>query len=159
VRAPIAATLFAAAMAAQAAPAKVEAFGPGTWAATFATVKQPTAVVFSATYCATCPQALLELAAVAKKQPARGVAVVAVVTDATPGEQDAGLMKKPHYRAATRLFAFDGAEQQLRWTVDPLWRGVTPFIVLLAPGRAPQHVTGTPTEAQLAAWLAPAPAR
>jgi thiol-disulfide isomerase/thioredoxin len=136
-----------------AGPPRVEAFGPGTWAGSFAAVKQPTAVVFSATYCATCPQALLDLAALAKKQPARGLAVVAVVTDAAPGEQDAGLMKKPHYQAAQRLFAFDGPEQQLRWTVDPTWRGVTPFVVLLAPGRAPQRVTGMPTEAQLAAWL------
>jgi thiol-disulfide isomerase/thioredoxin len=150
----VTAALLAAAVASQAAPAKVEAFGPKTWSANFAAVKQPTAVVFSATYCATCPQALLDLAALARKQATRGVAVVAVVTDAAPGEQDAGLLKKAHYQASTRLFAFDGPEQQLRYSVDPTWRGVTPFVVLLAPGRAPQRVMGMPSEAELGAWLA-----
>ena len=138
--------------AAAAAPRGVEPFGPKTWAALQSALQRPTAVVFTTTDCTHCPAAIARIAdAIAPLGPRAGLA--AVVMDLAPGEADAALLANPHYARADRLLAFAAAAPALRFEVSPRWRGVTPFVALLVPGRAPLFVTGAPSPAQLDAWL------
>jgi thiol-disulfide isomerase/thioredoxin len=141
--------------AAQAAPARVETFDVRTWQALRTGVKQPTVVVFSATWCPNCPAVIEDLAQDIRERPLKSARLLAVVMDVGPGDQDAALLRHPHYAVTDRLFAFAGQAPALRYAVDPGWRGATPFVVFLAPGKPPRFVTGPPTEGDLQAWLAP----
>lgn len=140
-----------------AAPPGIEAFGIGTWAGLQAQVgaqRRPALVLFSATWCAICPQAILRLARDPRRLAAR-IPLWVVVADVAPGEDDARLLAAAHYRAADRLLAFDGSGAALRHAVDPRWRGVMPTVAWLAPGRAPVIVQGEPGTSELDRWLGP----
>lgn len=141
-----------------AAPRTVEAFGPETWKPLRSQIKQPTAVVFTATWCATCPAVMEGLAAQIRQRKLEAPLWV-VVIDVAPGEDDAALLRHEHYGRADRLFAFDGREVVLRDRVDPNWRGGVPYVALLAPGAAPRMSLGLPAEAELSAWAAAGRAR
>lgn len=136
---------------ARAVPVKVEPFGAATWEALLAQLPRPGVVVFTATWCANCPEVLRKLADV-RRANRLASPLVAVVID---GDGHAGLAADPHYRVADRLFAFDGDEAALRYRVQPQWRGVTPFVALLPRRGAPTFTAGMPTPAQIEAWLRP----
>lgn len=136
-----------------AAPRAVEAFGIDSWQAMQAGAKQPTVVVFTATWCASCPQVMEDLADELRQRKLKAQ-VVAVVMDAAPGEKDSTLLRSAHYKLADRLFAFDGQAPALRDRVDPKWRGAAPFVALLSPHAPPRLSTGMPAAADLAAWAA-----
>jgi thiol-disulfide isomerase/thioredoxin len=137
----------------RAAPRAVEAFGVGSWPALQASIKQPTVVVFTATWCATCPQVLEDLTADLQRRKLK-VTFIAVVMDVAPGEKDLSLVRNTHYKRVDRLFAFDGQAPAIRDRVDPKWRGAAPYVVLLSPHAPPRLSTGMPTDADITAWAA-----
>jgi hypothetical protein len=136
---------------AAAAPRAVEPFDTTTWSALQAGLKQPTVVVFSTTDCAHCPAVIDSLAQRIRGRQLRAN-LLAVVMDVAPGEDDAALLKHPHYGRAHRVLAFSGQAPALRHSVNPQWRGITPYVVFLAPGQAPQAVTGPPSDGTVQAW-------
>ncbi|MBP7667561.1 MAG: hypothetical protein KA774_11980 [Burkholderiaceae bacterium] len=141
------------ALAVQAAPPRaVEAFDSSTWPALQGELKQPAAVVFTTTDCAHCPAVIQGLARTLQQRhlPA---GLVVVVMDLAPGENDAALLADLHYRPADRLLAFDGQAAALRYGVNPQWRGVTPYVALLAPKAQTLAVTGPPSAADLDTWV------
>jgi len=140
------------ALAAESAPQKVEPFRADAWASLQDRLKQPAIVVFSSTDCAHCPAVLQDLAANHHRQRLK-VPVIAVVMDQEPGSDDAALLSNPHYRPADRLMAFEGQSAQLRYAVNPQWRGMTPYIALLRPGSAARFIIGPPDASELRDWL------
>lgn len=130
---------------------RIEAFDSTTWAALRAGLKAPVAVVFTTTDCAHCPAVIQQLGQNLGKT-ARKSTLIAVVMDQAPGDDDAGLLANAHFAPAQRLFAFDGQAPLIRHGIDPRWRGVTPFVVFLAPGQPPRTVTGPPSTSDIAAW-------
>jgi hypothetical protein len=76
-----------------------------------------------------------------------------VMSDLSPEElaQHRGHGMHPHAEA-DRLLAFEGPEAPIRHAVDPRWRGMVPHIAWLAPGRAPEFVSGAPDAATLTRW-------
>jgi hypothetical protein len=132
-----------------AAPSAVEAFDGATWTALQSSVAKPTAVVFTATYCAVCPAVVQ---AIERERRVRRIdaTLIAVVIDAVPGER--ALLRDPHYRAVDRLYAFAAPAPQVQHAVNPRWRGTTPSVMLLAPGARPLWSTGAPSAAALQAW-------
>ncbi|WP_114968127.1 hypothetical protein [Rhodoferax ferrireducens] len=135
---------------AQAAIKSVVPFDASTWARLLRQGTRPAAYVFTTTYCPTCPDAFdqLHAAVVAARQT---VELAAVVMD-VQGER--ALMHAHHYQGATRIYAFDGFEPEIRQTVDPKWRNVTPYVVLIGRKGAVQRTIGPPDAAMLKAWLA-----
>ena len=149
-----AALAFVAGLVAQqgmAAPRAVEAFDKDSWAALQSGLKQPAVVVFSTTDCAHCPAVVDGLARDIRQRQLKAQ-LLTVVMDAAPGEDDAALLKHPHYARANQLFAFSGQAPALRHSVEPKWRGVTPYVVFLAPGQAPRAVTGPPSKEDVQNW-------
>lgn len=141
------------ALAAQAAPPRaVEPFDGNTWPALQAQTSRPAAVVFTTTDCAHCPAVIQGLARTLQQRhlPAR---LMVVVMDQAPGENDAALLADAHYRVADQLLAFDGQAAALRYGVNPQWRGVTPYVALLAPKAPARTVTGPPSQSDLDAWV------
>lgn len=134
----------------QAGPKQVEAFDAPAWQA-LQTSGKPAVLVFSTTDCAHCPVVFKQLSQQIRQRQLKAP-LVAVVMDVPPGEDDAGLLASPHHGQANRLMAFAGQSQALRFAVDPAWRGVTPYVVFLAPGQAPVKVVGPPKPAVVAAW-------
>jgi hypothetical protein len=146
------------ALPAASAPARVEPFDAGTWAALQREVngrRKPMLVVFSATWCAVCPDVIERLAGDTRRTRA-GVPLLVVLADVAPGEADARLLASAHYRRADRLLAFDGPNAAIRHAVDPQWRGVSPAVAWLAPGERRQFVQGAPASADLQRWYATA---
>ena len=133
--------------AAVAAPV-IERFDGQTWAQLSGAPARPAIVVFSTTDCAHCPAVIRKLAS-GKSRYASNLSLFAVVMDG--GKDIAG---KTPYRLADRLFVFEGNEQALRYSVNPDWRGVTPYIALLAPGRHVKYVIGPPSDRELRAFFA-----
>lgn len=130
----------------------VEVFDAGTWATLQATLKRPAMLVFSTTDCAHCP-AVFEQLANERRRRGLKAALIAVVMDVAPSEDDAMLQAQPHLQRVDRLFAFAGQAPVIRYSVEPRWRGVTPYVVFLTPGQAVQAVTGPPSEADIDAWV------
>lgn len=135
--------------AATAAPKTVEPFDASSWKQLTGSLQQPAAVVFTTTDCVYCPAAIQSLAGEIHKHKSRA-SLIAVVMDSSAAE----LTRDPHYRPADRLFAFEGQLAALRYSVNPEWRGMTPYVALLAPGRPVTWVLGRPSIAQVEAWLA-----
>ena len=135
---------------ARAAIKTVVPFGKLSWPLLLRDGPRPAAYVFTTTYCPTCPEAFEALndAVVAAHKKVELAAVVMDVTGAR------ALAHAHHYAGATRIYAFDGFEPEIRQTVDPKWRNVTPYIVLIDRQGAVQRSIGPPSAAQLKAWLA-----
>jgi hypothetical protein len=138
-------------VSASAAPPKhVERFEAATWAELQANLPRPSAIVFTATYCATCPAVLGKIASALDAHDVEGEVIAVVIDEA----QDEELLESKHYERASRLFLFSGNEASLRYEVDPRWRGVTPYIALLPAKGKPLFSAGSPSEEQIATWLA-----
>lgn len=142
------------ALPAAAAPQAVEAFDTQSWQRLQAQLtqrKQPAAVVFTTTDCTHCPAALKRVAQVVREQRLPALQM-AVVMDVAPGEDDAALLHHAPYGSSDRLWAFAGPSSALQYAVNPGWRGVTPYVALLLPGRPPRFVLGIPSPEDLAPW-------
>ena len=124
-------------------------FEVDTWAQLLGKGPRPAAYVFTTTYCPTCPAAFEQLhaAVLASHQP---VELAAVVMDV---QGDRALAHAHHYKGATRIYAFDGFEPEIRQTVDPAWRNVTPYVVLIGRNGAVQRCIGPPEAAMMKKWL------
>ncbi len=132
-----------------AAPAVLD-FDASTWERLLRQGPRPAAYVFTTTYCSTCP-AVFELLHGALAAARRKVELAAVVMD-VQGER--ALVHAHHYRGMTRLFAFNGFEPEIRHAIDPKWRNITPYVVLLDARGGDQRVIGSPDADQLRRWLA-----
>jgi len=135
-----------------AAPQPVLPFGTGTWAELGASPLRPLAVVFTTTDCTHCPAAIDGLAKAMRKAGSKTRLVVVVMDGA--GQDDA-LRKDRHYAKAGILYAFAGDPAALRYTVNPAWRGLTPYVALLPRGGSPQFHNGAPPPDAVAAFLRP----
>lgn len=132
------------------AAAGVEDFDAATWVRLLQSGPRPAAYVFTTTYCSTCP-AVFELLHETIVSARQRVELAAVVMDAQ-GER--ALAHAHHYRGITRLYAFNGFEPEIRSAVDPKWRNITPYVVLLGRNGSDQRVIGPPDAPRLRAWLA-----
>lgn len=128
----------------------VALFDASTWARLLRQGPRPAAYVFTTTYCSTCPDAFdqLHAAVVASRQQ---VELAAVVMD-VQGER--ALAHAHRYQGATRIYTFDGFEPEIRQSVDPKWRNITPYVVLIGRSGSVQRTIGPPDAAMLKAWLA-----
>jgi hypothetical protein len=134
--------------AAHAAAPRAEPFDAETWARLKASLPRPAVVVFTTTYCTTCPEVFEALhAEIRTRRP--GAPLVAVVMD---GEALGRRPRESHLAHASRLFVFRGQEAALRHAVDPGWRGVTPWVALLGAEGEPSFGGGTPSRERLDAW-------
>ena len=135
---------------AQAAINKVVPFDKSTWPRLLRDGPRPVAYVFTTTYCPTCPEAFEALndAVLAAHQKVELAAVLMDVQGAR------ALAHAHHYAGATRIYAFDGFEPEIRQTVDPKWRNVTPYVVMIGRNGKVQRSIGPPDSAKLTAWLA-----
>lgn len=132
-----------------AAPASVEPFDKSTWPALIAGKARPAIVVFTSVSCTHCPGAIARLAARRSSLNPR-VNVVVVSMDS---EDDAGLLRDPHYAPADRLLSFRGHSQALQYSVNPDWRGMTPYVAFVDGKGGVKFVLGEPKESVTAAWL------
>ncbi|MGB4064836.1 MAG: hypothetical protein WBK19_13520 [Azonexus sp.] len=119
---------------------RVEAFGMDTWSA-IAQGATPKVIVFSTTDCVHCPKAIGALAKSARRSPRKPELVVVVMDGAG---MEAELLASPNYLGANRLFVFAGDDTQLRYAVNPEWRGLTPYVALISAGQAPRFFAGLP---------------
>ena len=137
------------AAAVQAAPQKIEAFDAQSWQRLQSTLPRPSAVVFSSTDCTHCP---LTIASIAEqlKQRKMQLPLIVVVMD---GDEQSGLLQDPHYRQASRLFVFRGQSAALQYTINPKWRGITPYVALLPQAGDVRLVLGQPSAQDIDGWL------
>lgn len=145
------ALLCAVSVSAVAAPTlpSVSSFGPGTWQSLQASAR-PGVIVFSTTDCSYCPDAVSDLAGDLRALGIRAE-LDAVVMDGAGQEQT--LKRDKHYRQAQRIYVFEGDPTPLRYGVNPKWRGLTPYVVVLPLQGAPSYFVGKPARDALAAAL------
>ena len=130
-------------------PSQLEPFEVGTFSQWRSSLKRPTWVVFTATWCATCPAVVSDLIRAARQHPQQPV-VWAVLIDVAPGEEDARFWSRhAHLRGADRVLGFEGIPQAIRYAVDPGWRGTVPHVALLEPGGRMALFSGQPPASAL----------
>ncbi len=146
------AVLLISATPATAAPQSVLPFDTDTWHTLKQSPQRPLVVVFSTTDCTHCPRVIDEMAAAVRSARVKARLVVVVMDGA--GQENA-LRKNPHYRDARALYVFAGDDMALRHTVNPEWRGLTPYVALLpVKGEARFHA-GSPPAAAVREFLKP----
>jgi len=104
------------------------------------------AVVFTSTHCVHCPGLVADLLG-DRKQRRQGYKILVVMTDG--GALDLG--KSPYNKADSSYF-FIGNTQALRYTVNPSWRGVTPYVALISSAGGVQFYSGSPPRDSLLRW-------
>jgi hypothetical protein len=134
---------------AHAAIKTVADFDTGTWKQLLAKGSRPAAYVFTNSFCATCPE-VFELLNQTVQGTGQPIELAAILMDVR-GER--ALAHAHHYVGVTSIYAFDGFEPAIRQAIDPKWRNITPYVVLVGRNGKLQRVTGQPTPAQLKAWL------
>ncbi|QTN28359.1 hypothetical protein HZ993_00410 [Rhodoferax sp. AJA081-3] len=124
-------------------------FDASTWTKLLRSGPRPAAYVFTNSFCATCPEAFdaLHQRVLASGKP---VEMAAILMD-VQGQR--ALAHAHHYAGVTKIYAFDGFEPAIRQAVDPTWRNITPYLVLVGKDGKLQRVTGQPDAKQLKAWL------
>jgi len=125
-------------------------FDGATWQQLLRSGPRPAAYVFTTTYCSTC-SAVFELLHTHLVATRRRTELAAVLMD-VQGER--ALAHARHYTGITRLYAFNGFEPEIRRAVDPKWRNITPYVVLLDRHGREQRAIGPPDAGRLLAWLA-----
>lgn len=135
--------------AAQPAIKTVANFDAGTWKQLLAKGPRPAAYVFTNSFCATCPE-VFDLLSQAVGGSGQTVELAAILMDL---RGDHALAHAHHYTGVTRIYAFDGFEPAIRQAIDPKWRNITPYVVLVDRSGRQQRVTGQPTPEQLKVWL------
>jgi thiol-disulfide isomerase/thioredoxin len=136
---------------AAAAPEGVRTFDKTTWSQMKRELPRPSAVVFTTTDCAYCPAVIEALANDLKRGPRKAKLVIVVMDGA---EQPEAMMADKHYRKGDAMYAFEGQGMALRYSVNPDWRGITPYVAMLGRAAEPVFATGRPSKAQLAQLLA-----
>lgn len=144
--------LLLSASGALAAPEALRPFAADTWNELARSPQRPQAVVFSTRDCTHCPGVIDSLAQSIKKSGAKARLVV-VVMDGAGLEAD--LLKDRHYRQADVLYAFDGDAVSLRYRVNPGWRGLTPYVILVPAQGEPQFFSGAPPTPAVRDFLRP----
>ena len=132
------------------APKGVRIFDKTTWAQMKRELPRPSVVVFTTTDCAYCPDVIEALAVDVKKGQSKAKLVI-VVMDGT--EQPEAVAADKHYRKGDAMYVFEGQAMALRYSVNPDWRGMTPYVAMLGRSGEPKFVVGRPSKADVAAWL------
>jgi hypothetical protein len=132
-----------------AAAKQIENFDAHSWQRLQKDLPRPSAVVFSSTDCSHCPAIIAALGEQLKNRKPQ-VLLVVVVMD---GEDQPGLLQEPHYSPASRLFVFKGQSAALQYSINPNWRGITPYVALLPKNGEAKLVLGKPSAAELENWL------
>jgi hypothetical protein len=127
----------------------VAEFDASTWTKLLRSGPRPAAYVFTNSFCATCPETF-DVLHQAVSAAGQSVPMAAILMD-VQGER--ALAHAHHYAGVTKIYAFDGFEPAIRQAVDPKWRNITPYVVLVGRSGKLQRVTGQPNAAQLKAWL------
>jgi hypothetical protein len=134
-----------------AAPSLVEPFDQTTWRSLISKQQQPALVIFTSVTCIHCPAAIKRLAT-KRSAIASQIPLVVVSMD---GESNAALLQDPHYASADRLFLFRGRSQALQFSVNPEWRGMTPYVGFIDSRGGVRFSLGEPRDALLSEWLRP----
>ena len=124
-------------------------FDATTWTQLLQSGPRPAAYVFTNSFCATCPEAFDTLHHTVKAA-GKPVPLAAILMD-VQGER--ALAHAHHYSGVTTIYAFDGFEPAIRQAVDPTWRNITPYVVLVDRKGRLQRVTGQPDPKTLKLWL------
>ena len=134
-----------------AAPSLVEPFDQSTWRSLTNKQEQPALVIFTSVTCIHCPAAIKRLAT-KRSAIAPHIPLLVVSMDA---DSNAVLLQDPHYAPADRLFLFRGRSQALQFSVNPEWRGMTPYVGFIDSRGSVRFSLGEPRDAVLSEWLKP----
>ena len=127
----------------------VQQFNEGTWASLLKTGPRPAAYMFTTSYCSACPAVFQEVRGATKNSKVLPELIV-VLMDV---EGNNALRHASHFKGMTQLFSFDGYEAAIRSAIDPTWRNITPYVVLVDRQGAIQKGVGSPSPQSLKRWL------
>lgn len=133
-----------------AAPANVEPFDKSTWQSLVQGGGQRAVVIFTSVTCSHCPGAIAHLAAKRSSFSGPRLRLYVVSIDA---DDELALQRDPHYAPADRLFLFRGNSQVLEFSVNPGWRGMTPYVAFIDGRGGVKFSLGEPKDSVLSDWM------
>ena len=128
---------------------QIKLFNEETWAKLLKAGPRPAAYLFTTTYCSACPAVFQEVRDATSKSRGRTELIVVMMDAEGPN----ALRHASHFKGMTQLFSFDGYEPAIRSTVDPTWRNITPYVVLIDRKGGIQKGVGSPTSHLFQQWL------
>jgi hypothetical protein len=105
--------------------------------------------MFTTSYCSACPAVFQEVRDVTSKSRTRPELIVVMMDAEGPN----ALRHASHFKGMTQFFTFEGYEPAIRSTIDPTWRNITPYVVLIDRHGGIQRGVGSPTSQSLKQWL------
>ena len=127
-------------------------FDEAAWTQLRLAARRPLAVVFTTTDCEYCPAVIAGLARQLHRPGSKAKLAVVVMDTA---QKDVSVLSGRHYTHADQLYAFSGAPDRLRYVVDPEWKGVTPYVVLLDRNGGQRGFLGMPPAGALKGTFIP----
>jgi hypothetical protein len=124
-------------------------FDEKSWPAITAKGPRPAAYLFTTSYCSTCPEAFSVIHSAVLKAHQK-VELAAVMMDV---EGDKARRHATHFHGMSKLYAFNGYETAIRYSVDPQWQNITPYVVLIDRHGIAQRMIGSPSTEALRIWL------
>lgn len=117
----------------------INAFTAETWSQMLKTIPRPAVIMFTSSDCTHCPGTLKNLRRIREEQRLKwSLSIVQIDEEA----YDFGDANDARWR-------FAGNIQRLQYSVNPKWRGITPYIVLLHSDGGTEFILGAPGKAQL----------
>jgi hypothetical protein len=131
--------------------AEVLKFDRSTWQHFLGSAHKPLATVFTTTDCEYCPAVIDRLAHALRERHVKARLNVVIMDSPV---RDMALLTDPHFGLADQLYVFDQEQaMQIRHAIDPTWRGVTPYVVLLGKRGPPRSFLGMPPAGEVDAFL------
>mgnify|MGYP003337051997 CR=1 FL=1 len=124
-------------------------FDEKSWPALTAKGPRPAAYLFTTSFCSTCPEAFSVIHSATLKARQK-VELAAVMMDV---EGDKARRHANHFHGMSKLYAFNGYETAIRYSVDPHWQNITPYVVLIDRHGVAQTMIGSPSHESLRVWL------
>ena len=128
---------------------QIKPFNEETWAKLLKTGPRPAAYMFTTSYCTACPAVFQEVRDATSKSRTRPELIVVMMDAEGPN----ALRHTSHFKGMTQFFTFEGYEPAIRSTIDPTWRNITPYVVLIDRHGGIQRGVGSPTSQSLKQWL------
>lgn len=136
-----------AASPAKAGAGNYEEFSTKSWASLLEKNQGPAIAVFTTTDCSHCPEVIDYLHRYVQRQAAAAMTIrlYLIVMD---GLDEPELLRQGHYLLAHKLLVFSANRNALQYSVNPKWRGLTPYVALIQQHQA-EFVVGKPDAEKL----------
>ncbi len=124
----------------------VKPFTHETWESVLKNGKRPSVWVFTASDCTHCPAVIKQLIEYRKHKK---LSFALMVVQTNEGDVKKPVKLKSNIKVGDHLYQFSGQKQRIQYSINPQWRGIVPYVVMLPNQGGIQYTMGLPNNTDL----------